>query len=122
MRRLAASAPVCATITVLDGLVYARSAFESSMHYRSAVIFGAAVPVAAADKEQALRVLTDHLLPGRAPHLRAPTVRELAATSIVRLPLEEWSVKVSSAPPEDAADDLDAPLWAGVLPVRLAST
>ncbi len=118
MTALAAGARTCATVTLLDGLVYARSAFESSMNYRSATILGAAAPVPAGDTVDALRTLSNHLLPGRWDELRAPTRKELAATQVVALPLAEWSVKVSDGPPEDDETDLGAPVWAGVLPLR----
>src|SRR6059058_5936115 len=111
--------PLCVTVTLLDGLVYARSAFESSMHYRSAMIFGVAHAVPSEDKEVALQVLTDHLLPGRSSDLRAATPKELAATRVLRLPLTEWSMKISARPPQDLPEDLDAPIWAGVLPLQL---
>jgi nitroimidazol reductase NimA-like FMN-containing flavoprotein (pyridoxamine 5'-phosphate oxidase superfamily) len=117
MRRLAAGATACATVTLLDGLVLARSAFESSMRYRSVVVLGSATEVPAADKEAALRRLTDHLLPGRWDRLRPPHRRELAATAVVRLPLAECSVKVSDGWPGDPEDDLDWPVWAGVVPL-----
>ena len=116
---VASGFPVCVTVTLLDGLVYARSAFESSMHYRSAMILGRAQPVPPESQEAALRVLTEHLLPGRHGDLRAPTRKELAATRVLRLPLTAWSVKVSAAPPQDPPEDLDAPIWAGVLPLKL---
>lgn len=121
MTTLAAGGPTCATVTLLDGLVYARSAFESSMHYRSATILGSATKVPAEDALDAVRVLTEHLLPGRWDELRAPTRKELAATLVVALPLTEWSLKVSDGPPSDPAEDLAAPVWAGVLPLRLAA-
>ena len=117
MRLLAAGAPACATVTLLDGLVLARSAFESSMHYRSVVVFGRAVEVGAEEKEGALRRLTEHLLPGRWDRLRPPHRRELAATTVVGLPLAECSVKVSDGWPDDPDDDLDWPVWAGVVPL-----
>jgi uncharacterized protein len=117
MRLLTAGAEACATVTLLDGLVLARSAFESSMHYRSVVIFGCAGEVPEAEKEAALRRLTDHLLPGRWDGLRPPHRRELAATAVVRLPLAECSVKVSAGWPDDPDDDLDWPVWAGVVPL-----
>ena len=116
-RRLAAGADVCVTVTLLDGMVLARSAFESSMHYRSAMVFGTATAVQADDKVAALRALSEAWLPGRWDTLRPPTVKELAATMVLELPLHEWSVKVSAGPPEDPEDDLDAPVWAGVLPI-----
>ena len=117
MRRLAEGAAACATVTLLDGLVLARSAFESSMHYRSVVVFGRAVEVPAEQKEEALRRLTEHLLPGRWDALRPPHRRELAATTVVRLSLAECSVKVADGWPDDADDDLDWPVWAGVVPL-----
>src|SRR5947209_6848010 len=116
---LAAEMPLCATVTLLDGLVYARSAFESSMHYRSAMILGVASAVPSQEKEAALQVLTDHLLPGRSSDLRPATPKELAATRVLRLPLTEWSVKISAGPPQDPPEDLDTPIWAGVLPLQL---
>lgn len=114
-RTLAAGRPVCATVTLLDGMVLARSAFESSMHYRSAMVLG--TPAVVADKLAALEALSEQWLPGRWAELRPPTAKELAATMVLQLPLEEWSVKVSDGPPEDDPADLDAPVWAGVLPI-----
>jgi hypothetical protein len=116
-RRLAAGAEACVTVTLLDGMVLARSAFESSMHYRSAMVFGIAGEVPEDGKVAALRAMTEAWLPGRWDTLRAPTPKELAATTVLALPLDEWSVKVSDGPPEDPAGDLDAPVWAGVLPL-----
>lgn len=121
MTVLAAGAPTCATVTLLDGLVYARSAFESSMHYRSATILGSAAPIAADGMLHAMQVLTEHLQPGRWAELRAPTRKELAATLVLTLPLAEWSLKVSDRPPDDPAEDLAAPVWAGVLPLALVA-
>ncbi|HEY0902841.1 MAG TPA: pyridoxamine 5'-phosphate oxidase family protein [Marmoricola sp.] len=117
-RRLADGADLCVTVTLLDGMVLARSAFESSMHYRSAMVFGQASVVE--DKVAALRAMSEAWLPGRWDTLRPPTTRELAATLVLALPLEEWSVKVSDGPPDDAPEDLDAPVWAGVLPIVTA--
>ena len=114
-RTLAAGARACVTVTLLDGMVLARSAFESSMHYRSATVFGSARVVA--DKLAALEAMSEQWLPGRWAELRPPTAKELAATMVLELPLEEWSVKVSDGPPEDDPADLDAPVWAGVLPI-----
>ncbi|MGN6635049.1 MAG: pyridoxamine 5'-phosphate oxidase family protein [Oryzihumus sp.] len=118
MRTLASGAPTCATVTLVDGLVYARSAFESSMHYRSATILGRASVVPPEEVVEALRVLTEHLLPGRWEHLRPPNRKELAATMVLALPVREWSVKVGDGPPEDDPTDLGADVWAGVLPLR----
>jgi nitroimidazol reductase NimA-like FMN-containing flavoprotein (pyridoxamine 5'-phosphate oxidase superfamily) len=116
-RRLADGAEVCATVTLLDGMVLARSAFESSMHYRSAMVFGVATEVPETEKVAALRAMSEAWLPGRWDTLRPPTARELAATMVLALTLDEWSVKVSDGPPEDPESDLDAPVWAGVLPL-----
>jgi nitroimidazol reductase NimA-like FMN-containing flavoprotein (pyridoxamine 5'-phosphate oxidase superfamily) len=121
-RRLAEGAPACVTVTLLDGFVYARSAFESSMNYRSAMLLGQAIRLTDEDELDALRVLSDHLLPGRWPHVRHPSPKERAATLTVALPIAEWSVKVRTGDPEDLADDLaNAPwaqLWAGALPIE----
>ncbi len=114
-RTLAEGPEVCATVTLLDGLVLARSAFESSMHYRSAVIYG--VPSTVPDKIAALRAMSEAWMPGRWETLRPPTSRELAATMVLALHLSEWSLKVSDGHPEDAPEDLSAPVWAGVLPI-----
>ncbi len=119
MRALAGGAPACVSVTHLDGLVYARSAFESSMNYRSATVLGVAEQVPDADKLRALEVLTEHLLPGRWAELRAPLAKELAATTILRVPLAEWSVKVSAGFSDDPPEDLEQPVWAGVVPLRL---
>ena len=119
MRTLATGAPVCVSVTHLDGLVYARSAFESSMRYRSATVLGTATEVPADEALNALEVLTEHLLPGRWAELRAPRAKELAATSVLRVPLDEWSVKVSSGFGDDPDEDLDEPVWAGAVPMRV---
>lgn len=115
---LAAGAPTCLTVTLLDGLVVARSVFESSMHYRCAMVLGRATPLEGEDKLRALERVTDHLLPGRWAEARRPDRKELAATLVVSLPLDEWSVKVSDGPPEDEPEDLGLPLWAGVVPLH----
>jgi len=116
MRLLAGGAPACVSVTHLDGIVVARSAFESSMQYRSALMLGRCRP--APDHEAALARITDGLLPGRWDEARPMHAKESAATSIVELPLEEWSVKVSTAGPEDPEEDRASDVWAGVLPVR----
>ena len=119
-RALAAGASTCVTVTLLDGMVLARSAFESSMHYRSAMMFGSCEVVTADDVERCLEVLTEHLMPGRWAQLRSPTAKELAATTLLRMPLREWSVKVSDGWPDDPVEDLHEPVWAGVLPIESA--
>jgi nitroimidazol reductase NimA-like FMN-containing flavoprotein (pyridoxamine 5'-phosphate oxidase superfamily) len=117
MRRLAEGAPTCLAVTTLTGLVVARSAFESSLHYRSAVLFGVCAPVQASAKGAALDAVTEALLPGRTAELRRPTERELAATLVLALPIVEWSLKVSEKWPEDPPEDVAGDAWAGVLPM-----
>lgn len=116
-KTLSAGAPCCASITLLDAVVMARSAFESSMHYRSAMILGSCEELFGADKQRALDVITDHLLPGRLTELRRPTEQELKATSVLTLPLAEFSVKVSECEPDDPPEDLGSPVWAGIVPL-----
>ena len=116
-RTLAAGAPACLTVTLLDGLILARSAFETSMRYRSAMVLGAFLPVPDAQaKLDALRVISDHSAPGRWDHIRPPTTKELAATAVLALPLAEWSVKANDGWPKDVQADLTLPVWAGVVP------
>jgi nitroimidazol reductase NimA-like FMN-containing flavoprotein (pyridoxamine 5'-phosphate oxidase superfamily) len=118
LRRLAAGAPACLAVTAFDALVVARSAFESSMRYRSAVLFGQCRPITEPDsKRHALDVITDALIPGRSVEVRASTAKELAAVLVVALPIAEWSLKVSEGWPEDPPGDVAGPAWAGVLPV-----
>ena len=117
-RVLAAGAPTCATVTILDGVVVARSQFESSMNYRSAMVLGRCTQLEGVDKEKALAVLSERLLPG-VDGQRTPTRKEYAATSILALPLDEWSLKVSDKDgPEDVPTDVDRPVWAGIVPLR----
>ncbi|MFE9203784.1 pyridoxamine 5'-phosphate oxidase family protein [Micromonospora sp. NPDC007230] len=116
-RHLAAGAPACLTVTLLDGLVLARSAFESSMNYRCAMVLGCLAVLDGAEKLAALERLSEHLLPGRWARIRPPSAKELAATLVLALPLDECSVKISAGPPDDPEDDLDRPVWAGVVPV-----
>ncbi|MGW0017599.1 pyridoxamine 5'-phosphate oxidase family protein [Rhodococcus sp. NPDC003382] len=110
---------VSVAVTHLDGLVFARSTFDSSMNYRSAVVFGVATPVPGDEKEVALRAVTEHLMPGRWDEVRPPTAKELAATTVLELPLDEVSVKVRAAGPGESADDgEDHSVWAGVVPLH----
>ena len=111
---------ICVTVTHLDGLVCARSVFNHSMNYRSAVIFGTARLVTDdGARLAALRAVTEQLVPGQWDHVRQPTRKELAATSVLELSLAEASVKVRTGPPHDEPEDYDTPVWAGVLPARL---
>ena len=116
-RSLAAGAPTCLTVMLLDGMVLARSSFESSMNYRSAMVLGSCEVLEGEEKERALRVISDHLLPDRWDDIRPPSRKELAATLVLALPLDEASGKISAGPPEDAEEDLDRPVWAGVVPI-----
>lgn len=122
LRLLATGIPVALSITALDALVVARSAFESSMHYRSAVLFGRCLPVTADDKVRSLDVVTDALIPGRVAEIRSHTGKELAATLILRMTVDDWTLKTSSGWPEDETPDVDGPAWAGVLPLKTGYT
>jgi uncharacterized protein len=109
---------MCVTVTLVDGLVLARSAFHHSMNYRSVVVFGRAVPVDDLDeRRRALDVLVEHIVPGRAADARPTDERELRGTLVLALPLEECSVKVRAGDPSDEARDMDLPVWAGVIPL-----
>lgn len=122
MRALAAGGQACVTVTLLDGLVLARSAFHHSMNYRSVVVLGVATEVTdEVAKEEALRVLTEHLVPGRSADARGPSPTELAQTTVVALSLAEASAKVRIGGPVD--DEVDQPLaiWAGVIPLVMAT-
>ncbi len=117
-----AGLPVCVTVTLVDGLVLARSAMHHSVNFRSVVVLGdARVVDDPAEKSQALRCLLDHIAPGRAEDCRAPDARELAATGVLALDLVEVSAKVRSGPPADDPEDLPLPHWAGVVPLSLTA-
>jgi nitroimidazol reductase NimA-like FMN-containing flavoprotein (pyridoxamine 5'-phosphate oxidase superfamily) len=116
-RSLAAGSPACLTVTLLDGLVVARSAFESSMHYRSVMALGRFTELTGEEHLTGLRLITEHLLPGRWDEVRAPLPKELKATMVLSMALDEVSVKVSDGPPDDADDDVAGDAWAGVLPL-----
>lgn len=121
MRSGAAGLPVCATVTLVDGLVLARSAFHHSANYRSVVVHGEAVAVDDPDdKVAALRVLTEHVAPGRWAEVRWPTPKELRATTVLRLPLTAAVAKVRDAGVADDEGDLTLPVWAGVVPLGTA--
>lgn len=118
IRALAGGTPTCLAVTALDGLVVARSAFESSIHYRSAVLFGRCTRLTDdAEKLRALDLITDALLPGRVAEIRRPEARELAATLVLALPIEQWSLKVSDGWPDDPPEDVAGDAWAGVVPL-----
>lgn len=121
MRLAADGAPVCVEVTAADGVIVARSAFESSFRYRSAALFGTFTRLEGAEKEAALDVLTDKLIPGRVAEVRHSSAKELAATMVLALPVEQWSLKVSDGWPEDGEDDVAGDAWAGVVPVLPAA-
>lgn len=116
-KALSEGAPACVTITLVDALVLARSSFESSMHYQSLMALGRARSLDDEEKRPALQALTDHLFPERRSELRKSTENELKATTIVAFPLNEISIKVSSGQPDDPESDLEAGVWAGILPI-----
>lgn len=122
MKNLADGLRCCITVTHFDGLVYARSTFNSSMNYRSVMVFGIARPILDPDeKRQSIQMLVDHLMPGRRAELRKSTIKELNATSMLALPVETFSTKCRTGPPEDSKSDLGAPVWAGVVPLHLTT-
>lgn len=122
LRQMKESVPVCITVTLLDGLVLARSVFNHSMNYRSVVVLGKATLVDdPAEKLAALRVLSEHILPGRWDDSRQPNERELKATSVLRVPIEEFSAKVRVGPPIDDEEDYSFPTWAGVVPLEMVA-
>lgn len=111
---------LCVTVTLLDGLVLARSAFHHSMNYRSVVLLGAATEVVdAEEKRAAFRALVEHVAPGRYASVRPPTDDEITGTLVLRLPIDEGSAKVRTGPPVDDEDDYAWPVWAGVIPLAL---
>jgi nitroimidazol reductase NimA-like FMN-containing flavoprotein (pyridoxamine 5'-phosphate oxidase superfamily) len=119
LKEMRGGIPVCLTVTHLDGLVLARSAFHHSMNYRSAMVLGTAEEVTAADERwEALRVIVDHVVPGRWEHTRPPTENEMRATLVLRLAIDEASAKIRTGPPVDDDADYSLAFWAGELPIR----
>lgn len=122
LRGVSEGSNICLTVTLTDGIVLARSVFNHSMNYRSVVALGKATLVdAPQEKLEALRAFTERILPGRWADARQPNEKELKSTSILRLPLTEASAKVRVGPPEDDAPDYALPVWAGVIPLRVAA-
>jgi hypothetical protein len=122
LRNTAQGVSVSVAVTLVDGLVLARSAFHHSINYRSVVVLGTAEVISdEQEKMEALRAFTEHLIPGRWHDVRPPHQLELAATLVLRLPLNEASAKIRTGPPLDDEADYDLPVWAGVLPLRLTS-
>jgi len=122
LRAVATGIDVCVTVTLVDGIVLARSAFHSSMNYRSVVIFGVASLVEERGaKLEALRALSEHIIPGRWDEVRKPTESEMQATTVLAVPLVEASAKVRTGPPIDDAEDYELDVWAGQLPLSLTT-
>jgi len=122
LRQIKEGVPVCITVTLLEGLVLARSIFNHSMNYRSVVILGKACLLDdPEEKLEALRILSEHILPGRWADSRQPNERELKATSVLRVAIEEFSAKVRQGPAIDDEDDYAFPTWAGVVPLEMVA-
>lgn len=123
LKELARGPEVCVTVTLVDGLVLARSAFHHSINYRSVVVLGRAEVVEdPSEKMEALRLFTEHIVRGRWDEVREPSAQELNATLVLRLPLAEASAKVRTGPPVDDEEDMGLPVWAGELPLRLVAS
>ncbi len=122
LRSMAREVDVCVTVTLLDGLVLARSAFHHSMNYRSVMIFGKAKVVSdEQEKLAALRAFTEHIVPQRWSEVRPPNEQELKATTVLLLPLQEASAKIRTGDPVDDEEDYALDVWAGVIPLRLSA-
>lgn len=122
LRNMDRGVAVCVTVTLLDGLVLARSIFNHSMNYRSVVVLGTATAVKEPqEKLAALRTLSEHILPGRWAEVRRPSEKELKATLVMRLPITEFSAKVRQGPPIDDEEDYSFPTWAGVIPLQVVA-
>ena len=122
LRQLGQGIDVCVTVTLIDGLVLARSAFHHSMNYRSVVVFGRAKVIE--DREEkmaALTALSEHMIPGRWDEVRGPNDRELQLTTVLSIPLSEASAKVRTGPPVDDEEDYELPVWAGVIPLEMTA-
>jgi nitroimidazol reductase NimA-like FMN-containing flavoprotein (pyridoxamine 5'-phosphate oxidase superfamily) len=122
LRALGKGIDVCVTVTLIDGLVLARSAFHHSMNYRSVVVFGHANVIEGdEDKVAALRALSEHMIPGRWSYVREPHEGELRQTTVLSVPLNEASAKIRTGQPVDDDEDYDLPIWAGIVPLRMSA-
>ena len=120
LRNVSGGIPVCVTVTLLDGLVLARSIFNHSMNYRSVVVLGTGTGIEdPEEKLAALRLLSEHIVPGRWEEARQPNEKELKATTIIRVPIREFSAKVREGPVVDDEEDYAFPVWAGLLPLKI---
>lgn len=122
LRNVSGGIPMCVTVTLLDGLVLARSIFNHSMNYRSVVVLGKGTAIEEpGQKLEALRLLSEHIVPGRWDEVRQPNEKELKATTILRVPITEFSAKVREGPVIDDEEDYAFPVWAGVVPLNLVT-
>lgn len=122
LRNLAEGVPACVTVTLIDGLVLARSTFHHNMNYRSVVMLGTLMSIVDRDEKlAALEAIVNHIVPGRAAEARGPNEQELKATTVLKMELSEVSAKIRTGPPVDDDDDYALPIWAGVLPLSLHS-
>jgi uncharacterized protein len=122
LKSLRSGVEACVSVTLVDGLVLARSAFHHSVNYRSVCLFGRATEVSEGEEKQAaLAALVEHVLPGRGDDARRPNERELQGTLVLRLPIDEASAKVRTGPPLDDPEDVELNIWAGVVPLRTVS-
>ena len=120
LRELETGIPTCVTVTLVDGLVLARSAFHHSMNYRSVVAFGSARKIAEPERKvESLRIISEHIIPGRWADVRKPSEKELKATTVLEFSISEASSKLRTGPPLDDESDYDLPVWAGVLPLAM---
>lgn len=120
LNHIVAGNEICAAVTILDGLVLARSVFHHSMNYRSVVLFGKGREVTNEnEKLETFRAITDHLIPGRWENVRQPNQKEINATTVVAIKIDEASAKIRTGPPVDDEEDYNLPVWAGVLPIKL---
>jgi uncharacterized protein len=120
LKTLASGVDVCVTATLVDGIVFARSHFHHSLNYRSAIVFGRARRVDdAAEKDAAFAAIVEHIATGRSADARPPSAKERTTTEVLALAIDEASAKLRTGPPKDASEDLELPVWAGVLPLAL---
>lgn len=122
MKTLGKGVHLSLSVTLVDGFVLARSAFHHSMNYRSVVLFGKGEPVPDKDKYEALKIITDHIIPGRWEEIREPSKKELKATSLISIPIREASAKIRTGPPKDDEPDYELDVWAGVVPLKLTAS
>ncbi|MBR9999503.1 MAG: pyridoxamine 5'-phosphate oxidase family protein [Cyclobacteriaceae bacterium] len=122
IKKLSEGIDLSLSVTLVDGFVLARSAFHHSMNYRSVVLFGKGELVPDEEKHESLRIISDHILPGRWKEVREPNKKELKATHVIRVPIRDASAKIRTGPPKDDAPDYDLDVWAGEIPLKLVAS